>query len=67
MALQQVTRGEARTYPCVEIYMDSAGQWRWRLFSRNKRIVAESGEGYFDRRGVNRAVKSTFALVRKHG
>jgi uncharacterized protein YegP (UPF0339 family) len=28
------------------VYQAANGEWRWRLWSRNGRIVAESGEGY---------------------
>lgn len=29
----------------IELYLDSAGEFRWRLLS-NRRVIAESGEGY---------------------
>jgi hypothetical protein len=29
-----------------QIYMDRAGQWRWRLRAANHKIVADSAEGY---------------------
>lgn len=29
-----------------EIYRDNNGEWRWRLVARNRRIIADSGEGY---------------------
>jgi len=29
-----------------EVYQDKAGEWRWRLKSRNGRIVGDSSEGY---------------------
>ncbi len=28
-------------------FIDYAGQWRWQLQASNKRIIANSGEGYF--------------------
>jgi uncharacterized protein YegP (UPF0339 family) len=31
------------------IYKDRAGYWRWRLQAGNNRMVADSGEGYFNR------------------
>ena len=31
------------------IFKDKAGQWRWNLHAANNRIVADSGEGYFNR------------------
>lgn len=36
----------------VVVYMDAAGQWRWRLKAKNGRIVADGGEGYKTKRGV---------------
>lgn len=37
----------------IQIYEGKAGgqkgKWRWRVFARNGRIVAESGEGYTSR------------------
>ena len=29
-----------------EMYQDDKNEWRWRLWSENNRIVADSGEGY---------------------
>lgn len=48
------------------IYKDTAGQWRWRLFAANNRIVADSAEGYNNKQdcinGIN-LVKSTNAAT----
>lgn len=30
----------------AEVYEDKAGQWRWRVISRNGKIVAASEQGY---------------------
>lgn len=30
----------------AEVYLDQAGEWRWRLRAGNSRIIADSGEGY---------------------
>ena len=30
------------------IYKDTAGYWRWRLVANNHKIIANSGEGYFN-------------------
>ena len=32
------------------VYEDAAGEWRWRLVAGNDQIIAESGEGYRDKR-----------------
>ena len=28
------------------IYKDNAGEYRWRLFAKNSKIIADSAEGY---------------------
>jgi uncharacterized protein YegP (UPF0339 family) len=28
------------------LYKGDAGQWRWRLYAKNRKIIADSGEGY---------------------
>jgi len=35
-----------RTYPSFLIYLDDAGEFRWRFQAANHRTVADSGEGY---------------------
>ncbi len=39
-----------------EVYLDAAGEWRWRLVHRNGNILADSGQGYSRRHDANRAV-----------
>ena len=39
----------------VEIYQDSAGEWRWRAISRNNKIIADSAEGYAKRGNAKRS------------
>lgn len=37
----------ARPYPSFLIYLDKAGEYRWRCEAANgSRIIADSGEGY---------------------
>jgi uncharacterized protein YegP (UPF0339 family) len=31
------------------IYVDVNRQWRWRLVAANNRIIANSGEGYYNK------------------
>lgn len=31
------------------IYKDTAGLWRWRLVAANNRIIADSGESYYNK------------------
>lgn len=28
------------------LYKDERGEWRWRLYAKNSKILADSGEGY---------------------
>lgn len=46
----------------IEVYKDAAGEWRWRALSGNGRIVAESGEGYKERRKALRPLYSLLGL-----
>jgi uncharacterized protein YegP (UPF0339 family) len=39
----------------VEIYEDTAGEYRWRAVAKNGRIMGDSGEGYASRRNARRA------------
>ena len=39
-----------------EIYRDAAEEWRWRLRHRNGNILADSGQGYAARSGVEAAI-----------
>lgn len=41
-----------KTYGKVEIYRDDKKEWRWRLITSNGRIVADSAEGYLQKRAV---------------
>jgi uncharacterized protein YegP (UPF0339 family) len=31
------------------MYKDTAGQWRWRLLAANNRVIADSGESYWNK------------------
>ena len=39
------------------VYNDSAGFFRWRLYAANNRIIADSGEGYYNRTDCVSAIK----------
>lgn len=43
------------------MYRDVVGQWRWYLQSRNRRKVADSGEGYHNKGDCRAAIE----LVRR--
>ena len=40
--------------PTLTYYVDDVGEWRWRLVSSNRRVIADSGQGYSDRRNAIR-------------
>lgn len=46
----------------VEVYQDKQGYWRWRLKARNRRVIAESGEGYSARYKATQAVGRLLAM-----
>ena len=35
-----------RTYPCYELFVDNAGEWRWHTLAANGLKIADSAEGY---------------------
>lgn len=39
------------------VFKDKNGKWRWRLVAANKKIVADSAEGYATKGSVVRAVR----------
>lgn len=47
----------------IEVYRDRRGLFRWRLRARNRRIMADSGEGYSSRRGAVRAANRVAYLM----
>lgn len=40
------------------MFRDSADEWRWRLVAANGNIIADSGEGYRSKQGVERGIES---------
>lgn len=49
--------------PTIERYEDNAGEWRWRLVADNGNIMADSGQGYASKSGVDEAIES----IQSHG
>lgn len=49
------------------VYKDGRGEYRWRLFAANNEIIADSGEGYRNKRdclhGIQLVKGSTHASV----
>ena len=41
-----------------ELFVDGAGQWRWRLVHTNGNIIADSGEGYASRQRYTQGLES---------
>lgn len=41
-----------------QVYEDNAGEFRWRLKAPNGQIIADSGEGYYNRSGAKRAAEN---------
>ncbi|MFC6731131.1 MULTISPECIES: HVO_2922 family protein [unclassified Haladaptatus] len=46
------------TRATFEVFQDNADQWRWRLVASNGNIIADSGEGYQTKQGVERGIES---------
>lgn len=44
--------------PRFELYVDNAGEWRWRLVATNEEIIADCGEGYSSKQGAKRGIQS---------
>lgn len=40
-----------------QVYEDAAGEWRWRLVAGNEQVIADSGEGYRDKRDCLHAIE----------
>jgi uncharacterized protein len=45
-----------------DVYKDKAGQWRWKLVASNGKTIAESGEGYLEKKDCLDGIAS----VKKH-
>lgn len=44
--------------PRFELFVDNAGEWRWRLVASNDEIIADSAEGYASKQGAERGIRS---------
>ena len=42
----------------IEIYEDTAGEWRWRLKAANGKIVATGGEGFVTKSNCRESVEN---------
>lgn len=41
-----------------ELYIDKAGEYRWRLRHQNGQIIADSGEGYTTKANAENGIQS---------
>ena len=39
-----------------EMYKDASGQWRWRVYAQNGRMIADSGESYHNKADCEHAI-----------
>jgi len=39
------------------MYKDQQGYWRWRLLAANNKIIANSGEGYYNKADCRAAIE----------
>lgn len=46
-----------------EIYRDEGGEYRWRMKTRNGRVVADSAEGYKTRLGATKGARNVWRLT----
>ena len=53
--------------PRFQVYRDRKGEWRWRLLAANGRTIADSGEGYAQKQGAQRAARMVIATVERIG
>jgi hypothetical protein len=47
----------------IQIFEDSANEWRWHLVADNGRIVADSAEGYAKKGNAKRAIQKVLAKL----
>lgn len=51
------------------LYVDTNRQWRWQLLAANNRIIANSGEGYYNKAdclaGINLVAGSSGTPIRE--
>jgi uncharacterized protein YegP (UPF0339 family) len=55
-AMEESADEEDESGAKYELYEDNAGQWRWRLVAPNGLIIADSGQGYADRRDAESGI-----------
>lgn len=58
-----ITKSDRYSY---EVYMDAKKEWRWRVRSRNGRILFASSEGYKRKRTAKRGFNAVCEFAMKH-
>lgn len=49
--------------PCLSIYRDRRGEWRWKLTAANGLKIANGNEGYSTLSNAKRAVRRLHAIL----
>lgn len=50
-------------YPELQVYMDDAGEWRWRVVAENNEMVCEGAQGHRDSHDAVRAYHDAAATM----
>jgi uncharacterized protein YegP (UPF0339 family) len=48
---------------CFVLYVDGAGQWRWKLYAPNAKIIADSAESYKNRADAIHGARLVMAMA----
>ena len=48
----------AKSDATFEVYKDKAGEYRWRLRTKNQQVIASSGEGYKEKQSCMSGIES---------
>lgn len=54
---------EAESRAKYEVYEDADGEWRWRLVHDNGNVLADGGEGYESRGGLDTAIENVKGYI----
>ena len=57
-ALAAPEGGTAKSDATFEVYKDRAGEYRWRLRTKNQQVIATSGEGYKEKQSCMAGIES---------
>lgn len=45
----------------IKKYRDAIGEYRWQAIDGNNRLIAESGEGYATKQGLEKAIRNVIS------